>query len=594
MKNSFSLECSFGNLNVSLPGDNDVWRTSVCVKEISQGVSEIILTLDAETLSAPPRTRIAWSVPQDDIACRWYASSDRRANMPANWCSQLASQLAFSAPVLVLHSQSGRNRMSFAFSEAMREISFGAGVNEFSAELDCFVSLFENPEAPLEHYSAKLLVLTEDIFYSDAVRKLFDWFGAMKEYSVAPAPASAFDLLYSSWYSYHKNFLYAETLEKELVLASELGMKNVIVDDGWQTDDYTGGPYSHCGDWRPVPTHFPDMKKHVERVHALGMKYILWYSVPFVGALSENYERFKGKYLYSRMSDAYVLDPRFPEVREFLINTYENAVKDWDLDGFKLDFIDSFPVSWASDPAVAEDFANRDCKTVSEGVDKLMTSVMKRLRALKSDILIEFRQNYTGPAIRKYGNMLRAADCPGDILMNRVRTLDLRITASGRTAVHADMLEWHKAETPANAARQFLAVLFSVPQISVRIEELSPEHRQMLAFWLGFWRGHRDLLLNGHLTPYHPELNYPLVRTVLNGEELFAVYSGGQSFAVMNEEKTYIVNASCDETLILDVLHACECTVFDTCGTQLSSSSLEKGLVRVGIPCSGVAVLCVK
>ena len=28
-----------------------------------------------------------------------------------------------------------------------------------------------------------------------------------------------------------------------------------------------------------------------------------------------------------------VLDPRFPEVREFLIETYESALREWDLDG---------------------------------------------------------------------------------------------------------------------------------------------------------------------------------------------------------------------------------------------------------------------
>ena len=36
------------------------------------------------------------------------------------------------------------------------------------------------------------------------------------------------------------------------------------------------------------------------------------------------------------------LDPRYKKVREYLSNLYESAVKEWDLDGLKLDFIDSF------------------------------------------------------------------------------------------------------------------------------------------------------------------------------------------------------------------------------------------------------------
>ena len=39
---------------------------------------------------------------------------------------------------------------------------------------------------------------------------------------------------------------------------------------------------------------------------------------------------------------AYTLDPRYPEVRQYLIDTYVKALRDWELDGFKLDFIDRF------------------------------------------------------------------------------------------------------------------------------------------------------------------------------------------------------------------------------------------------------------
>ena len=70
-----------------------------------------------------------------------------------------------------------------------------------------------------------------------------------------------------------------------------------------------------------------------------------------------------------------------------------------------------------------------------------MNQVREHLQAIKPDLLIEFRQEYIGPAIRQYGNMLRAGDCPGDMAANRIRTANLSIT-SGHTAVHAEMIEW--------------------------------------------------------------------------------------------------------------------------------------------------------
>ena len=219
-----------------------------------------------------------------------------------------------------------------------------------------------------------------------------------------------------------------------------------------------------------------------------------------------------------------MLDPRFPEVREFLISTYEKALVQWDIDGFKLDFIDSFRFD-GEDPAVREDYAGRDLRSLPEAVNLLLSETRSRLERIKPGILIEFRQSYIGPAIRKYGNLFRVGDCPGDFLSNRLGVIDLRLT-SGDTAVHSDMLEWNSRDTVENAALQLLNVIFSVPQISVRLADLPEEHREMLKFWLDFMRVHQEVLLHGKLTPYHPELNYPLVVAETETEMVIAVYGG--------------------------------------------------------------------
>ena len=57
----------------------------------------------------------------------------------------------------------------------------------------------------------------------------------------------------------------------------------------------------------------------VARVHRLGMKYMMWFSVPFVGKNSRfAYERFKGMLLDDHGDGTCVLDPRYPEVRDYL------------------------------------------------------------------------------------------------------------------------------------------------------------------------------------------------------------------------------------------------------------------------------------
>lgn len=62
-----------------------------------------------------------------------------------------------------------------------------------------------------------------------------------------------------------------------------------------------------------------------------------------------------------------MLDPRYPEVREFLIGIYEKALLDWDLDGFKLDFVDEFVVTPFGG---REEDERRDCTSFTEAADR--------------------------------------------------------------------------------------------------------------------------------------------------------------------------------------------------------------------------------
>jgi len=116
-----------------------------------------------------------------------------------------------------------------------------------------------------------------------------------------------------------------------------MGCELIILDDGWQTMDGNRG-YDFCGDWQPE--RIPNMREFVENLHQIDMKFGLWFSVPFCGVKSKAYQRFKGKFLTENHRWAPVFDPRYPDVREYLIDIYTNALTDYNLDAFKLDFIE--------------------------------------------------------------------------------------------------------------------------------------------------------------------------------------------------------------------------------------------------------------
>lgn len=562
------------------PGGWDIGKT---VSEPEPGVTLVRVRLGRSAAAVPPVFRVSWSVPQVDISHVWSPRSER-PSVPPDWAQPFYSAVARGMPLLALKSSSDGNRLTFGCSETSRALRFQAGLHEETCSFRCFIEFFSEPEAPISEYSAEIRIDRRAVAWYDAVSSMAGWMSSGDSRPCVPPP-EAYEPVYSTWYCFHQNIT-AAAIERECRIAASLGMKTLITDDGWQTDDGNRG-YAFCGDWKVSPKRIPDMRRHVAAIHALGMKYMLWYSVPFIGEKSANFGRFAGKYLYhNEKLGASVLDPRFPEVRSFLADVYEKAMREWDLDGFKLDFIDAFGIPLTGDPAEAENYAGRDVKSVPEAVRMLLDDVTRRLRAVKPDVLIEFRQNYYGPQIRRYGNMIRAADCPGDLQANLMRTVALRLVCPG-SSVHSDMLEWHGDDSAESAARAILACLFSTVQYSRILETMKPEHRRMTEHWMSFMKKHRSALLSGKLRPRYPEANYPVVEAEGKDETVTAVYTAGSVVPVAAGRSVFVVNATGAEGLVLDAAADGSCRIFDVFGKPCGNVKLKAGLNRVPVPVSG-------
>lgn len=577
------------NILSDLPAE---WKANLETTFDADGITVVHFHMAAASELPPPAVRLGLSMPLTDMSTYWTPSIEGAQNIMPEWGGSFKSNISSRAPIFSFISSNDRNRITVTLSEALRPITFTNGVHEMDSTLAMKMLLFDFAEAPLKVYDMDIRIDQRDIFFADAIREASAWFETYDAYKPLLPPKAAFEAIYSSWYSYHQDLFEAE-IEAQCKLAKDFGLTGIIVDDGWQTDDNQCS-YAFCGEWQVSKRRFPNMREHVKRVHAMGLRYLIWYSVPFVGFKTDAFKKFEGKYLYTLAPhQAGVLDPRFPEVREYLINIYENAVKEWDLDGLKLDFIDRFTFENVPtpDPAIAENYAGRDIKSLATAVDVLLSEVIRRLRLIKPDILVEFRQNYIGPAIRKYGNMFRASDCPNDYVSNRIRTLNLRLT-SGGTAVHSDMLEWHETETPENAAMQLLNIIFSVPQVSVKLEKVPESHRQMLRFWLDFCKEHTDTLLHGVLKPYSPVFRYPLVEANGKDETIFAVYNPLVVATLPANQTSYIVNSTQKGSLALEYQgNDATVTVYDCLGNKRYTTAIKAGMHRIDVPPAGLAAI---
>lgn len=537
----------------------------------------------------PSPVTVRWEEDMVNILSVWNPTGGRHRSIH-QWFAPTRNQsnFCYGAPILCTVGDRGFNTQTVAVSDCSNPVTIQFYVKDLDQQdkVGYSVSFFTGTCSPMKEYTADIRIDSRKIPYYDSILSVSDWW---KEYGYTfpECPAAAEDALYSSWYNFHQA-PDGERLLRDLEIAADLGFRTVILDDGWQFAGPSSGSYSQCGEWQVSPDKFADFKAFTDSVHRLGMKLLVWFSVPFVGTESPVYSRFEGKYLYtSKGSKAGVVDPRYPEVRAYLKDTYKRFLKDYDIDGFKLDFIDSFHAG----DTTAEPNDSMDCPTVEEAVHRLLIEIDEELAAIKPDLLFEYRQNYIGPAINRFGNMLRVGDCAYDALTNRIGIVDLRLMGYP-VAVHSDMLFWSKEESITLCARQLLNIMFGVPQISVILADSTDEQKQLLKNYLDYWTENRDVLLHGTFRPLHPELNYTSVTAESEQKSITVLYAD-LPYTWDGRDSDVFLNGDTDGLILENAAdHDGEAVWYDCFGNKLGSMTVKSGMiVRIPVPQTGMVAL---
>jgi len=568
---------------IQLIGDSGLFSIEKSMILEEEGVQVYTFTFTSPTPAELQPLSIKFKFPSIDVSGFWNPRiSVDKVNF---YSSSVSSKASNNAPILSFYSNSLQNRLTIALSDALNMAEIRSYLKEEDVHFHPTIKLFDEKMPKTTSYTIKLRLDTRNLPYYKSIDDVASWWAKDPKYKPMHVPQNAKRPMYSTWYSYHQN-VSKDAIIAECKIAKSLGCNAVIVDDGWQTLDSNRG-YAYVGDWEPE--RIPNMKELVEAVHQEGMQFILWYSLPFMGENANNYSNFEGKYLrYWNSQGTYVLDPRYPEVREYIINTYVKAMNDWNLDGFKLDFIGRFT---ANEETELTKKNGRDFASVNEATDALMTQVTNRLTALKPDILIEFRQPYIGPLMRKYGNMFRGVDAPNNAVANRIEVTNLRIL-SQETAVHSDMFIWRNEESVEKAALQILNILYSVPQLSVKLEEVPEEHLEMIRYWFSYWNNNRDVLLDGEFIPSNPGANYPVLTAVANNHQITTVFEDIMVKVAKEVKKIDLINAKTSTSIPVSFNKTARgiITITDYKGKQVAQfkKEIQAGIDLFDVPGSGM------
>ena len=183
-----------------------------------------------------------------------------------------------------------------------------------------------------------------------------DFFNALKSYSAAiqkiipqfkDPPEIAYQPEWCTW-GYGPDFS-VEQVRKMIPTLKGQGFKSVILDSGW---------FPVHGDWSPDPEKFPlgeeDFKNLIHILHKNGFKVWLWwlphYAVRGSEILATHPDWFV-KNEQGAIDESYALCTSYGPVKEYLAGLVKKFVKEWDVDGLKLDWqqINSAPFCFDPD-----------------------------------------------------------------------------------------------------------------------------------------------------------------------------------------------------------------------------------------------------
>ncbi|MCX5205149.1 alpha-galactosidase [Streptomyces sp. NBC_00237] len=488
--------------------------------------------LEVRAPGSPVEIRL--SVPLGDAVGYWHPQAAWRRTLVADWEGRARVSLVNGPAAGCLYEPSGATLLTFAAADPATETTVRFGVSE---ENDTHVVHLRRQASTAPH---RLLLVPRAPSVAAALRPLRDWFATT--HPPMPVPDTARRPVYSTWYAFNQDVT-AAAVETQAALAADLGCGALILDDGWQRYG-NGRGYAGCGDWEPDPAKFPALPAHVARVRAQGLAHLVWVAPLLLGPEADCFGAWAtAAPARATVPGAFVLDPRRAEVRRHVIDLCVRLVRDNALDGLKIDFLDQALV-----------YAGDGKGDVGLAMTELLAGLRRELEAVRPDVLIELRQPYAGPGMTPYGNMLRSFDCPADAVANRVRTLDTSLLAVG-AVVHSDMVMWSHGASAQTVARQLIGALHCVPQISVRLDQVPQEQLEVVRFWLGQWRRHRELLLDGRVEPGRPDELYPVV-SAARGDECWVSVHGDRVVTLdFTAYRTFhLVNGSDRDRLTVEVV----------------------------------------
>ena len=578
-------------VNCAEPG---AWRLDVRREGGGQpGVEVVRVTGRAERALKRPKLEVGFrrtdagnvrTLWRTDLGNRKFS---REGVLPWSW-SNFETSFGYQMPLYAFLDSNDANVLTLASSDSRNRVGFRGGMEEGpNVMLAKFDFNDGEPEAPTNAFEVCVRCDSRALSADRVVPAAAEWMRKADPSTDYPVPDAAFEPLWSSWCAYHWDETDA-IVEREAEEAKKLGLTTVLIDWGWQNPPGKG---KFFGEGLPAKRYTDDFAAHVKRLHDKGMAVTMWFPMTLFTDDCPVFESFRPHTLCRRGWGPYVWDPRFAVRRDYFLSCVERAVRDWKVDGLKIDFGDSWGIGYPDSkdklPKLGDDLGGRDIRDLSDAAALVVGELRRRLTAMRPDLTIEFRQTYIGPGMCKGCTQVRVQDCPGSQREMRYGIANLRLTC-GPNAVHSDPIQWNRAEPDEQVADSILASIFGVGQYSVRLTDETPSHKRLLARWVRFAKEHRSALYRGDFRVQGLTYDAPVLVGEDAAERIVGAYVPG--FAAdcgQPDKRVILLNGTGTGKVLVRFGAEATGTVLDMFGEKVGTCRVPAGLSEVEIPRGG-------
>jgi hypothetical protein len=327
------------------------------------------------------------------------------------------------------------------------------------------------------------------------------WFHALRRYTELcrdfhkvdyPLNPKAYDPTWCTWTAWCSDRMNDKTVMENAVLAKKLGMRSIILDDGWfgpglDTDDRP----LNIGDYDADPAKFRDLPALIRKLQAMKLDVLLWYAPTCISPDSKTYARFKDHLICHKGQPVmapngfYNLCPADPVVRAHVRSEIERMLTVFGADGFKVDLYNTLPVTPCDGSHAHE------CASMIDGVRSLEKEIWDVMKRLRPNGTLELKQNYANVVSAQWGTMVRAGDTAYDADTDFLRCAYLQSYAP---VTHNDYFAASIHDDPKDLALMMIKFITGgVPTFSLDLAKQPPATLRVIKAWLAFYNDRRAL-----------------------------------------------------------------------------------------------------